>query len=41
MFDAVKLRLVESLSAAGWSLRAAEVGRSLVNRYLSFDISLG
>ena len=29
MFDAGKLRVVESLSAAGWSLRAAEVGRSL------------
>ena len=27
MFDAGKLRMVESLSAAGWSLRAAEVGR--------------
>ena len=26
-----QLRLVESLNAAGWSLRAAEVGRSLVN----------
>ena len=27
MFDAGKLRSVGSLNAAGWSLRAAEVGR--------------
>ena len=27
MFDAGKLRSVESLNAAGWSLQAAEVGR--------------
>ena len=27
MFDVGKLRSVESLCAAGWSLRAAEVGR--------------
>ena len=27
MFDASKLRSVGSLNAAGWSLRAAEVGR--------------
>ena len=35
-----KLKSVESLNTAGWSLRAAEVGRSLVNRYPGFDISL-
>ena len=35
-----QLRSVWSLDAAGWSLRAAEVGRSLVNRCPGFDISL-
>ena len=35
-----QLRSVWSLDAAGWSLRAAEVGRSWVNRCPGFDISL-
>ena len=35
-----QLRSVKSLDAAGWSLRAVEVGRSLVNRCPGFDISL-
>ena len=40
MFDADKLRSVGWLDTAGWLLRAAEVGRSLVNRCPGFDISL-
>ena len=40
MFDAGKLRSVGSLDTAGRSLRAAEVGRSLVNRCPGFDIWL-
>ena len=35
MFDAGKLRSVWSLDAAGWSLRAAEVGRSVVGKSMS------
>ena len=31
-----QLRSVESLNTAGWSLRAAEVGWSLVNRCPGF-----
>ena len=35
MFDASKLRSVGSLNAAGRSLRAAEIGRSVVGKSMS------